>query len=232
MTRFPTNVSDMFVLKKIKSALLWFIRPKRYEHLYRTIRAEQPRAIMEIGTWNGERAVRMLNLAGKFHGPGEIHYYGFDLFEEMTPEKFEEEISKFPPIRQEVQEKLGGTGAHIHLYQGDTTITMPPLVGNLPKMDFVFLDGGHSIKTITNDWACVQQVMHEGTVVIFDDYWEGREDEGAKAIVDQIDRNRYDVQILDPQDCFKREWGTLKINLVRVTRKPENHDRLPPILAP
>ena len=209
----------MNILKKIKKTLLWFVQPKRYKHLYSTIRAQKPRHIMEIGTWNGERAVRMLNLAGQFHGASEIHYYGFDLFEEMTPEMFDEEISKFPPSRKEVQVKLEATGANINLYQGNTTVTMPALMDSLPKMDFVFLDGGHSVATIANDWACVEKVMHDETIVIFDDYWVEKDDEGAKSVVDQIDRTRYDVAILDPQDNVKSNWGPLKINFARVTRK-------------
>ena len=209
----------MNIPKFIKAPILWLRRPRRYDHLYRTIRAERPRHIMEIGTWNGERAVRMLKLASRFHPAGEIHYYGFDLFEEMTPEKFDEEISKLPPTRAEVEAKIATTGANIHLHKGDTTLTMPPLMASLPKMDFVFLDGGHSVRTIASDWQCVEQAMHDRTVVIFDDYWEGNDTEGAKAVVDAIDRARYDVEVLAPQDRFKREWGVLKINFARVVRR-------------
>lgn len=209
----------MNILKKIKKTLLWFVQPKRYKHLYSTIREHHPRHIMEIGTWNGERAVRMLNLAGQFHGASETHYYGFDLFEEMTPEMYNEEISKLPPTRREVQDKLEATGANINLYQGNTTVTLPELVPDLPKMDFVFLDGGHSVATIASDWAAVEQVMHDQTVVIFDDYWVEKTDEGAKTVVDQIDRDKYEVTILKPQDRVQSDWGPLKINFARVTRK-------------
>ena len=209
----------MNFLTKTKRTLLWFLQPKRYRHLYSTIRAQKPVQIMEIGTWNGERAVKMLNLAGQYHAPGAVHYHGFDLFEEMTLEMYNEEISKMPPTRQEVQEKLEATGANIHLYQGNTTVTLPESVPNLPPMDFVFLDGGHSVATIANDWACVEKVMHDKTVVIFDDYWVEKDDEGAKAVVDQIDRDRYEVTILEPQDRVKSNWGPLKINFARVVRR-------------
>jgi len=209
----------MIILNKIKSVILWFMRPKRYGHLYRTIREMRPRNVMEIGTWNGERAVKMLNLAGELRTPGDIHYYGFDLFEEMTPEIFEIEISKIPPTMAEVQAKLEQTGAEISLHQGDTTVTIPGLLDKLPQMDFVFLDGGHSVNTIASDWACVEKLMHDETVVIFDDYWEDNNTEGAKAIVDGIDRKLFNVEVLEPQDRFKKDWGTLKINFAKVTRK-------------
>ena len=123
-----------------------------------------------------------------------------------------------PLAKQEVENKLKVTKSKINLFQGDTLKTLPENISQLPKMDFVFLDGGHSLKTIANDWHYVQQLMHDQTVVIFDDYWN-REDAGAKPIIDNIDPSKFDVKILKPRDRFEKEWGTLKINFVKVKRK-------------
>lgn len=161
----------------------------------------------------------MLNEAKKFCRPDEITYYGFDLFEEMTKDKFEEELSKFPPAQDEVLQKLKQTGANIRLYKGNTLITLPRVADSLPKMDFIFIDGGHSIQTIENDWCYAQELMGENTIVIFDDYYFDKNDVGAKTVVDKIDRTRFSVEILPICDSFQKEWGTLTINFVRV-KKP------------
>lgn len=174
---------------------------------------------MEIGTWNGQRSFLMIKTAQQFHPGSAVIYHGFDLFEEMTPEKLDQEISKLPPTRNEVLGKLQVTSAHIQLYRGDTRKTLPLVIKSLPPMDFIFIDGGHSLETIANDWHYVQKLMHQKTVVVFDDYWENREDAGAKPIIDKIDKKKFNVEILKPQDRFTKPAGVLKINFVKVTAK-------------
>lgn len=66
-------------------------------------------------------------------------------------------------------------------------------------MDFVFIDGGHSVATIDNDWRHVLPLMHDGTIVLFDDYWDTT-DSGAKAVVDAINKEKYDVEVLSIAD--------------------------------
>ena len=207
------NKKSLFVriIKKIN-------KPRRYKNLNQTIDQLKPKNIMEIGVWNGNRSLQMITAAQKYHSPEKINYYGFDLFEDLTLEKFKEEVSKMPPLKQEVEDKLRMTKSNINLFKGDTIQSLPENIAKLPKMDFIFIDGGHSLKTITNDWYCVQQLMHNETVVIFDDYWN-RNDAGAKPIIEGIDKERFGVEILKPQDKFKKEWGILKINFVKVKRK-------------
>ena len=175
---------------------------------------------MEIGTWTGDRALTMIKLAKRYHGASKIDYYGFDLFGQMTTEVFFEEKSKWPPTQQEVYDKLLATGANVHLFQGDTIKVLPEVLEKLPKMDFVFIDGGHSLETIANDWYWVSQLMHNKTVVIFDDYWPDRTDAGCKVTVDGINRQNYLVSILPIVDKFKKtSFGEpLTIKLAKVTR--------------
>ena len=46
---------------------------------------------------------------------------------------------------------------------------MPLIIPTLPKVDFVFIDGGLRLETIANDWKYVEMVMHSKTIIIFDD---------------------------------------------------------------
>ncbi|MFH0874138.1 MAG: class I SAM-dependent methyltransferase [Candidatus Komeilibacteria bacterium] len=205
----------------IKKLLGRSLGAQRYQYLFQTIKRNHATRLMEIGTWNGQRALAMIRLAQKF-SPA-VEYYGYDLFEEMNPEVFDKEISKMPPSKAEVQAKLALTGAKIELYQGFTQKTLPQTVASLPKMDLIFIDGGHSHETVANDWLYAQQAMNEKTVVIFDDYWaegcKGDMTEGAKLVVDAIDRNKFMVEVLPIQDCFRKDWGVLKIQFARVQLK-------------
>lgn len=191
------------------------VQPSRYRNLYKTIKEIEPRTILEVGTWNGERAAKMIRVAQKYQS--EIKYYGFDLFEDLTPEKFLEERSKRPPSEREVYEFLQRTGATIKLYRGDTVQTLPRAVREISKVDFVYIDGGHSLNTIQHDWENVEKLMHTGTVVIFDDYWRNRTDAGCKSLIDSLDEEKFFVSILPDINVFKnKEFGTLEISYAKV----------------
>ena len=179
---------------------------------------------MEIGTWNGEHALQMIEEAKKNFAPEEIEYHGFDLFEMLDNGTALEEYAKIPPALETVREKLAKTDAKISLYKGCTKETLPKVINNLQKMDFIFIDGGHSIETIENDWRYTQQVMDSHTIVIFDDYWN-REDAGCKKVVDAIDKTKYEVKILPIQDKFKKEWGILTINFVQVKLRTKKRSK-------
>lgn len=207
------------ILKPVYYKLFPYKRPaQRYGYLFDSIRRIKPKNILEIGVWNGRRGVKMIKLAQELSS-GEISYFGTDLFMAMNNEIMDAELSKFPPTKKEVQERLEQTRAKIHLIEGDTTKSLPAKLDSLPMMDFVFIDGGHAVDTIASDWACVERLMHKDTVVIFDDYYEDREHVGAKPVIDAIDQTQYDVKILPTQDIFKKPDGLLKINFVQVKRK-------------
>lgn len=194
--------------------------PKRYQQLYPLIKGVRAKNIMEIGTWRGERARLMILEAQKQFLPQEISYYGFDLFETMSSEMFNAELSKQPPSLEAVRKELSKTGALIALYQGNTRRVLPEVVPSLPKMDFIFIDGGHSVETIQNDWNYASKLMHGGTVVVFDDYWPERTDVGAKPIVDTIDRSAYEVNILPVYDVFiQPHAGRLVIQFAAVQKR-------------
>ncbi len=210
------------ILKKICHRLRGAEMARRYNYLFEIIKKNRCKRIMEIGTWNGGRSREMIEAAQEFNGPDEVEYYGFDIFEIMNEEVFTKEVSKRPPTMEQVRARLEASGAKIQLFKGFTEETLPKVVPSLPKMDLVFIDGGHSIETITNDWYYSQKVMDNNTVVIFDDYWSGewgkRKDAGCQSLIDALDRTKFEVKILPIQDKFKKEWGTLKINFVQVKK--------------
>lgn len=195
-----------------------FRKPRRYRYLFDTIRATKAIRIAEIGTWTGGRAGKMIAVARATSPDKQIEYYGFDLFEEMTDELFETEVSKRPPTELDVEQRLKMTGAEIHLYKGDTKATLPRVIASLPRMDFVYIDGGHALDTIQNDWNAVSHLMHSGTVVLFDDYWHNRVDAGCKPLIDSLDRSTFEVEVLPIVDAFHSDqFGALEISFARVT---------------
>jgi hypothetical protein len=200
--------------------LLRTTQPRRYINLFRTIYENRCRSIVEIGTWNGVHAEQMIRVA-ESHAPVEsIRYAGFDLFEALTDEQLRLEYSKRPPTRDEVFRRLKDTGAEVVLYPGNTRQTLPKATQELARADLVFIDGGHSIETISADWDAVRRGMGPHTTVLFDDYYPDQRKEleglGCQTIIDALDPSRYAFEVLEPTDAFEQPWGMLRVKMARV----------------
>lgn len=210
-----TRVLNLPLIGSFFKKIFGINNARRYRNLFELIRRERCRRILEIGTYDGVHAYQMIKHAKSNFPASEVEYYGVDLFELMDENKLQAEWSKKPPLYDEVRLKLENTGARVFLFKGDSKVILPQKVAQLPPMDFVFIDGGHSIDTIRSDWECVQKVMTEKTIVVFDDYWNIYE-AGCKSLIDTLDRRKYEVEILSPKDRFLKDWGVLEINMVKV----------------
>lgn len=202
--------------------------PRRYRTLLGIVYRRRPRVIVEIGTHRGQNAIQMIQTASVFHRLSEIQYIGFDLFEELTREELEREFSLEPPPYEQVRKTLESLGASVRLFQGYSQDTLPRFVEDpeRPKeVDFVFVDGGHSIETIASDWASVRRLMSAETVVVFDDYYLNDESElpgvGCQSLIDGLDRDEFDVAVLEPEERFQHDWGVLRIKMASVRLRPD-----------
>jgi predicted O-methyltransferase YrrM len=136
----------------------------RYDQLIDAVRRKAPKSILEIGTWDGRRALQMLTVA-----PEGCTYYGFDLFEDATSETDAVEKNVKPHHYMDlVLDRLSNYPAY--LYKGNTRETLP--LFDKP-VDFVWIDGGHSVETIRSDWENVKRVLAPDAWVFFDDYYTG-----------------------------------------------------------
>ncbi|MEM2130931.1 MAG: class I SAM-dependent methyltransferase [Candidatus Woesearchaeota archaeon] len=205
------------MLNLIKKHLKKFYA-RRYKHLFEITEKTKPKNIMEIGIYDGENSLKILEIAKKYNNAREINYYGFDLFESMDKNTYEKEVSKNPLSQKNIYEKLKKTNSNIFLFKGNTLKTLPENYKKLPKMDLIIIDGGHSLETINNDWNYSKKLMHKNTKVLFDDYWN-RLNSGCKPLIDSLDRKKYNVKILPIQDIFLKKDGLLKINYALVSLK-------------
>lgn len=140
----------------------------RYDSLLQLIKVFRPQSIIEVGTWNGTNAVRMLQMASKYHE--DISYVGFDLFEEATSETDALELNvkahnELHHVQALIQDNC--PKANVDLVRGNTRETLKPIVA-----DFAFIDGGHSVETIAHDYKMLKGCK----VIILDDYYSTDED--------------------------------------------------------
>lgn len=190
----------------------------RYAQLLDIIDEERPKSICEIGTWNGNRAIQMLQQAGRYHPSKRLYYQGFDLFESQTGEQFVRELSKAGHPQAVVEKRIKATGANVQLVAGDTLDTLQLNIGFVN--DIIFVDGGHSEETINNDGKMAIQIFdyQPNAVIVFDDYYHENKLEGfgCNKFIDALDRDIYEVTHLPTRT--QASDGRL-IGMVKVRRK-------------
>lgn len=159
----------------------------RYNQVLQICADRKPKAILEVGTYNGKFGVMMLEASGAGL------YTGFDLFEEGTPEIDAAEFNlkrrvKFSEVKGYME--AAAPTAKIELIKGNTWDTLLEFVQrqDATRYDLAFIDGGHSIATIGNDWDYVKEVMSPTGVVLFDDFYTGRDTTrmGCNRIVEHL----------------------------------------------
>jgi predicted O-methyltransferase YrrM len=139
----------------------------RYDSLLDLIKEHKPRSIVEVGTWNGTNAIRMLQMARQFHENPQ--YIGYDLFEDATEYTDQYEFNVKPHYHQlevEAHIKKHCPWAEVALIKGNTRQTLTHV-----EADFAFIDGGHSIETIRHDY----EALKDSKVVVLDDFYAAKD---------------------------------------------------------
>ena len=162
---------------------------QRYNQLYSLIKEYKPSSILEVGTYDGNRAINMMKEAIKY--VDSVHYTGYDLFDDMTPIIKTEELNGKKYVKfHDVHQKLDNFVA-IQRQQTGKCLTFDLIKGNIRETlryptyaDFVFIDGGHSIETIRSDYLA----LRKSPVIVFDDYYDYEEDSKSRDRIHDISK--------------------------------------------
>ena len=203
--------------------------PMRYGQLIELVGFYKPRSLVETGTWNGGHAIDMCRTALNSHSD-KVHYTGYDLFEEGSEELDKKELnSKKRMLVEEVTKKFEDLAKQFpdrfsfRLVKGDTNETMKH-----HRVDFAYIDGGHSIETTKNDY----EHLEESKVIVFDDYFKKDKDgqapkeehSGTNAVFDSLaGDNKW---VMPSQDMVLGGGVTHLAVLVNEGEPPPNKDRI------
>ena len=153
---------------------------------------------MEVGVYQGVTSRNICELLNKIN-LGNFKYIGIDIFDlQLDIEEFttkHERISNpfkwiyFNFINKHkpdsflgVKKFLDKFKKNVELHKGFSDNILPIL--DLKKVDFCFLDGGHSYKTVRNDLTILVSKMKKNSVIICDDY--DQDGYGVKKAVDEL----------------------------------------------
>ena len=176
------------------------IKPSRYQQLADIIRHYKPKSIIEVGTWNGGRAIEMALAA--FENQDEILYRGFDLFEDGTSETDDEEFNlKAHNTQSAVIKRLQDFRAK--MMEKKKVFTFEIGKGNSKEIlkdrtdldaDFVLIGGGNSITTAKSDY----DNLKHNPIVVMDNFFREDEDknnapekyQGTNKVIDSLPKGK------------------------------------------
>ena len=191
---------------------------KRYSIILSTIFYYRPKSIIEIGVYRGVRAKEMIQAAQIFNK--NIEYFGFDLFEMINKKIQRKELSKIPYSKKDIKNNLSKY-AKVRLFKGYTSKTLDKLKNK--KVDLIFIDGGHRLDTIKNDWNKSKKFQKKNTIIIFDDYYLDNEkiirNFGCNLVVNKIDEKKYSKKLFFFTDRFVHLKQRLNIKMVLLKKK-------------
>lgn len=112
------------------------------------IRTHNPKNIMEIGLGDGRSARKIISIAKN------CEFFSFDILERSESREAFLELNRRD---------------NVHFYIGDSKLTLPLAVKELPPMDVVVIDGGHDIPTVKKDWEKCKLLLKKDGVCFFHD---------------------------------------------------------------
>jgi len=181
------------------------------------VASKKPKHFLEIGVFCGVTSRNVCDLLDQIHN-GDFSYTGFDLFGEKIDQTLNEvepeyvKTQKFSnPLKhfyynvilkenlnsiESIEKFLKKFKKNITLVKGDTNITLKQ--NDLSKVDFAFIDGGHSYKTTYNDLSILYSFMKDKKrTIVCDDYIDASYiTEVKKAVDDFIKKNSLKFEVI------------------------------------
>tara|TARA_B100000965_G_scaffold350869_1_gene325041 strand:- start:125 stop:751 length:627 start_codon:yes stop_codon:yes gene_type:complete len=169
-----------------------------------------PKIFLEVGVFHGVTARNICELLYKIH-KNDFKYIGLDLFEESEENKsevipntnFSNPLKKIyfryikkqnPYSKEAVEDLLKKFQNNVDLIKGNSNLVLKNI--DMSKVDYVFLDGGHTYETVKNDLESCLEVINSNGTILCDDYNFGHLPDVKNAIDEFVKKNNLNCHIL------------------------------------
>jgi hypothetical protein len=127
--------------------------------VYQAIRRDQVRSILELGVGDGQRALRMIQVAAMDVPVAEVCFTGIDPFEaQQAPGE------PSLPLKAAFR-MLRETGARVRLLPGDLLDTLIQNANRLGQVDLLILSRHLPPEQLTQAWFFVPRLLHGRSLV-------------------------------------------------------------------
>lgn len=180
--------------------------------LFEQIHKHKPKQFLEVGVFQGVTSRNICEKLNLIH-QNQFKYFGIDIFEDTNNILDDKEMTSkhnkiSNPIKhllynvifkrnlnslKSVNSLLKKFNKNVILYKGLSSKMLPKI--DISKIDFVFLDGGHSYETVKNDLHLILKNIKKNKVIICDDY--DQKQYGVKKAVDELTNNVTEIKELN-----------------------------------
>jgi hypothetical protein len=138
--------------------LAYLSNPKSDRTLYRVLRRQPVRSMVEIGIGRGHRALNMIAVLQRFHPGCELKYTGIDLFEAR------------PAINPGITLKLAhkrmkAVVDKVQLIPGDPYMGLARCANLLPNTDLIVISADQEATSLQRAWAYLPRMIHDGSLI-------------------------------------------------------------------
>lgn len=142
--------------------LLHLSQPASHRQIYKELRQQKPKKIVEVGIGDAQRALRMIELLTESHAPQEIQYTGIDLFEDRSE-------AEGPRMSlREAYRVLRATGVTVRLVPGTFADGLSRVANSLSQIDLVVVSGNAQIEQEARAWFYIPRLLHQGSHVFLE----------------------------------------------------------------
>ena len=174
------------------------------------IASKRPKNFLEVGVFHGVTARNICELLYSIHKL-DFNYIGLDLFGETAENKdeiipntnfnnplkniyFKYILQKDPYSIEAVSDLLQKFKKNVHLIKGNSNELLKKM--DMTKIDYVFLDGGHTYETVKNDLHHLEPVLNNDGTILCDDYGLGYAPGVKKAIDEFVENNNHKIEVI------------------------------------
>jgi hypothetical protein len=141
--------------------LAYLSKPADERVLYRLIRKRKLRKIVEIGIGSGQRALRMISLARRYHPASHVRYTGIDWFEAGEASETEQGMDLKTAYRL-----LRASGARIHLVPRDAHEAFARMANALSGNELVVIAHQQRLESLGRIWFFLPRMLAPQAVVL------------------------------------------------------------------
>jgi len=151
-------LSDISYFKFARLTML--SRPAKNRVIYRAMIRQRPASIVEIGMGDGQRALRMIELARDLHPSSRVRYAGIDAFEARPN----------PTLRlKQAHQRFAATGARVLLAPGDPHAALARIANSLANTDLVVVSADVDAAALEQAWFFVPRMLNARSLVLIEE---------------------------------------------------------------
>ena len=133
-----------------------FSKPVCDRSIFKLIKRNKVRSMVEIGLQDGQRCQRMIQVAQKFGAGNLVKYTGIDLFDGRDAEA--------APLKLiQVHKQLSALGVKPQLVPGDLAYAIRKIANSHTRTDLVVLSAGFDEAAMEANWQFIPRMLHAGS---------------------------------------------------------------------